>query len=338
MQGGQAFTYPPFTYQPCIMKTTLKERMRYASDKLAAIAQKALKHPVSSIPSLCMLVGMATTITMYSQETGEKPAAVEATATMPVNRTITDTQGRSMDGTIVSKTDTAIKFRRTVDNKEFEIKIDTLSDADRTFIAGITAEEPKRPTVLLLVDVGTRREYRETVTLLRNNGFDVTIGVCPRRNAEDGGNKKPDNTFERISQKEKAILVSTLDVIDPYDILWIESFGFYSTEKGAAQAKSLGGFGMDLRPNHFELTNHHQKAKKLTVIRFGKNPKPHLFLEEGRLQEENDRFPNRKTSYYVKPHGKSWVFYYSGKSDDPHTSEELIHKSLIEAVKKQMSK
>jgi hypothetical protein len=262
---------------------------------------------------------------------------VNGQETLPANRTITDTQGRSMDGTIVSKSDTAIKFRRATDNREFEIQLDTLSETDRTFIAGLIAEEPKGATVLLLIDVNTRPEYRDTVTLLRNNGFDVTIGVCPRRNAEDGGNKKPDDTFDRISKKEKAILVSTLDVIAPYDILWIESFGFYSTEKGAAEAKRLGGFGIDLRPNHFELTEHHQKAKKLTVIRFGKNPKPDLFLEEGLLQAENARLPNRKTSYYVKTHGKTWVFYNSGKSEDPRTSEELIHKSLIDAVKKQMA-
>lgn len=263
--------------------------------------------------------------------------AVYGQETMPANRTITDTQGRSMDGTIVSKSETSIKFRRTSDNKEFEIKLDTLSETDRAFIAGLIAEEPKGATVLLLIDVNTRPEYRDTVTLLRNNGFDVTIGVCPQRNTKDGGNKKPDDWFDRFSKSEKAILVSTLDVIDPYDILWIESFGFYNTEKGAAQAKRLGGFGIELRPNHFELTEHHQKAKKLTVIRFGKNPKPDLFLEEGRLQAENARLPNRKISYYVKPHGKSWVFYNSGKSEDPRTSEELIHKSLIEAVKKQMA-
>jgi len=57
--------------------------------------------------------------------------------TLPAGRTITDTQGRSMDGTILSKTDAAIKFRRASDGKEFEVPYDKLSVIDRISL-GIT--------------------------------------------------------------------------------------------------------------------------------------------------------------------------------------------------------
>ncbi len=60
-----------------------------------------------------------------------------AAQTYPAERTITDTQGRSMEGTILSKTDVSIKFRRASDGKEYDISLDKLSVIDRIYF-GIT--------------------------------------------------------------------------------------------------------------------------------------------------------------------------------------------------------
>ena len=287
------------------------------------IARKAFTHPITRILSLCVVAGIAATLASFSQ-TSEPTGAVAPTAqTMPVARTLTSSDGRAIDVTILSKSDTAIKAKKA-DGKEFEIALDKLSDADKAFVAGLTAQEARKTSVLILVDSGSIETYRHhrAATLLRNNGFDVTIGVCPRRNAEERPTKEADDTFDEISKKEKAILVSTLKAIDHFDVLWIVEFGFDKTERAAASTKRDGGLGIDLRPNHFELTQHHQEAKKLSVIRYAKYPRPEIFLNE--LAKDPDK---GKPSYYVKTLGKSWVFYDSPHSTVPHSKIEGSRES-----------
>ena len=52
---------------------------------------------------------------------------------LPVEHAITDITGRKIAVTILSKTDTTLKFRRTSDGREFDIPIDKLSPADQKF-------------------------------------------------------------------------------------------------------------------------------------------------------------------------------------------------------------
>ena len=52
---------------------------------------------------------------------------------LPVEHTMTDTTGRKIAATILSKTDTTLKFRRTSDGREFDVPIDKLSPADQKF-------------------------------------------------------------------------------------------------------------------------------------------------------------------------------------------------------------
>lgn len=64
-----------------------------------------------------------------------------ATLTLPAERTLTDTQGRAMQVTVLSKSADGIKVRRT-DGKEFEIALDQLSEADRIFVANSQVKRP----------------------------------------------------------------------------------------------------------------------------------------------------------------------------------------------------
>lgn len=95
---------------------------------------------------------LATTLPGISQEPG-KPAPAETTtsaATFPAVHTITDTKGRSMEGVVLSKTETSITFERAADRKRFEVKLDTLSEADRAFVARL-AEAPVNKPILLYI-------------------------------------------------------------------------------------------------------------------------------------------------------------------------------------------
>lgn len=126
--------------------------------------------------------------------------------TLPAEREITDTAGRKMTGTVLSKSDPnagvdtpSIKFRRAADGKEFDIPLEKLSKADIGWLnAPITpvpankpveTPEPKQSSktetfpyeiqIPLYLDgrpVGeTKIPANEPVTVVRNNGKSITI-------------------------------------------------------------------------------------------------------------------------------------------------------------------
>lgn len=53
----------------------------------------------------------------------------------PVTRTLTDTQGRKIEATLLETGAESVKFRRAADGQEFTLKLNLLSKADRDFIA-----------------------------------------------------------------------------------------------------------------------------------------------------------------------------------------------------------
>lgn len=74
--------------------------------------------------------------------------------TLPVSRTITDVQGRSLDGTILAKMGETILFKRTIGEQTFKIKIDSLSTEDQKFIA--TLSEKVEGKVFQVMDPGNK--------------------------------------------------------------------------------------------------------------------------------------------------------------------------------------
>ena len=56
---------------------------------------------------------------------------------LPVERTITDFQGRSVDVTITEKTSEEVKFNRKSDGKEYILPIASLSEEDQIFLGDV---------------------------------------------------------------------------------------------------------------------------------------------------------------------------------------------------------
>ncbi|MEO5715801.1 MAG: hypothetical protein ABIT37_20145 [Luteolibacter sp.] len=53
---------------------------------------------------------------------------------LPVNHTLTDSSGRKIEATILSKSETIVKFRRVSDGKDYEMPIAKLSAEDQNFL------------------------------------------------------------------------------------------------------------------------------------------------------------------------------------------------------------
>lgn len=68
-----------------------------------------------------------------------------AAQTLPLDHTITDSAGRSMESTIISATETSIKVRRKSDGKEFDIPVARLSADDRKFVSSLYAPKAVVP-------------------------------------------------------------------------------------------------------------------------------------------------------------------------------------------------
>ena len=83
------------------------------------------KKPTSSVLSLCLVAVLATTLVSHSQTT----------------RIITDTNGRSMQAKLVSKTDTTVAVIRSSDSARFVISLATLSASDQEFIRAWNPQE-----------------------------------------------------------------------------------------------------------------------------------------------------------------------------------------------------
>ena len=62
------------------------------------------------------------------------PTAPPGPAAKPIRRTLKAADGRTLDATLLSRTETAVKVRRQADGQEFVIPLEKLSVADRDFI------------------------------------------------------------------------------------------------------------------------------------------------------------------------------------------------------------
>ena len=100
------------------------------------------------ISVFCLLGTCAITSISHAQTSNaptEQPSLVGYVG--PVTRTLTSNDGRTVDVVITAKTETAIKARKA-DGTKFEIALDKLSDADKSFIAGLVASPTKKMTLL----------------------------------------------------------------------------------------------------------------------------------------------------------------------------------------------
>jgi hypothetical protein len=224
-----------------------------AAKNTKALAGNAFKRPISSLLSLCMLVGLAATILSYSQTEGPQVAVQpeQPSVTMPVTRTITDTKGRTIEGTILGKSDTEITFQRKGDTKQFEIKLETLSPSDQEFIAALIPATQKKPTVLFLVDYNYRfPEYAEILKWVKSNDdYEVTLGML----YDSDFKLETHLQMGKVPAEEKNVILIKSGVdTDTYDILWIPRFN-----SNTYQGEKL---------SYFDIFKHRNQANKSIVV------------------------------------------------------------------------
>jgi len=167
-----------------------------------------------------------------------------APPTMPVERTITNTKGQTLEGTIISKTDTSISLQIKASKKTVDIKLDQLSADDQAFISTLVDKKTIKPTVLFLLN----QDYADTDEIrgwLTNNGFDVRIGLMTANGYGPISYKMPETVAY--------IKVDRLEVIDQFDIVWFHRFETY---------ESKGKEDM----SHFAFYNRRNEQKKIVVI------------------------------------------------------------------------
>jgi len=234
---------------------------------------------------------------------------VIAKPTMPVERTITDTQGRALEGTILSKTDTSISFQRKGNGTPVDIKLDMLSPEDQAFVATLVDKKSAKPTVLFVTSQ-TYEESQELRTWLSNSGFEVTFGFL--------GKTSVDNTRKnlKIPIEEKAVLINQPTVSDQFDVVWMHRFD--PEEKNG----------------HPSLVNHRNNQKELIVIpthtRLAKSDR---FLSEEKYYAGSPML-GKEDKAYVKVE-KHFIFC-SNKS--PHSTDEKMREKLLEAMKAELAK
>ncbi len=126
--------------------------------------------------ALCVLAGLAATAITYA-DTSDTPVtqkAATAANVMPIARTLTAADGRTIDVVITAKTATGIKAKKA-DGKEFELTLDKLSDADKAFVAGLVEPPVKRPRMLFLSSLGSEKKNQIKWDKLKAAGFDVQV-------------------------------------------------------------------------------------------------------------------------------------------------------------------
>jgi hypothetical protein len=283
------------------------------------IGPKALKHPIARILSLCLVVGIAGTSTSFSQTEKADTSAIAA-VTLPVERTITDTKGRATSGTVIGKSDTAITFRRASDQKEFEIKLDSLSADDKSFLAGIP-NLVKRPSILWVASSYPEfPTHSEDIQWLSSQGFDVTVGLIhqPKFTAERTLG------FFKAPPEQKVVVLNPLSTMDQFDVLWIPKF--YTATARITEPEF----------DCHAIVNHWHESKRPLVIRCrpGEDDATRFRRFKPRTDQEARQMAKKEQKNFVSQQG-SWIFYSDNLvSDQTQTTKE----NVITRVKRNLKK
>lgn len=254
--------------------------------------------------------------------------------TMPVARVVTDLQGRKLEGTITGKTATEVAFTRT-DGQKFTIKLDTLSEGDQAFIAGLTAPDPKavkKPTVLIVSD-GIGEKEKAAIKWLETAGFEVTMGHLYRRTKtgswpEKLGEWTPDANRTWLEEKVKQysgknIIVDPVTRTDPYDIVWIADFR-QETQSGL-QSK-------------LEVSAYRTSKNRIIVAGTGIKKAQTRYLE-GPVKESNSEGSGMSESdmiNYVKVNGN--CLFYDASQPARSNKKSITPDQVFDEIGKQLDK
>lgn len=250
--------------------------------------------------------------------------------TIPYKTTITDKQGRSIKGTILHKSETAITFQREGERTNFQVQTATLSEENQEMIAGLlqTAPMTNKPTVLLHHDYGYSSYIAGLVFLLQKNGFHVTIGLTNTEMPGVGKEMNPRRTRYEIPEEINTIIIHPLSVSDHYDFLWtIRAINTDPTH--------VEGIRPDV--NNKELLAYKYQTNGRVIQRaFRSDAKKHLWKtgDPPRGKRRTD-FSN----YAVTD--DNWIFYLGGVPEPGNPekySTRLRHEEIIEIMKRMLPK
>lgn len=231
--------------------------------------------------------------------------------TMPVERTITNTQGVAIEGIILSKTDTGISFQRKGNGKPVDINLDMLSPEDQAFIATLIAKSDAKPTVLFV----TNQDYevsQELRTWLTNSGFDVILGFMSKSSVENS--RKNLN----VPSEQKAIVIDPFTVVDQFDVVWIHRFSPADRNENSDPA----------------LVAHRNKNRRLVVIpTHSRLAKKDRFVSSDNYYAGSPKCGKEENAYMKVDEN---IIFCSNKA--PHTTDGKMREKLLIAIKEQLAK
>lgn len=244
-------------------------------------------------------------------EDAKKRAHQIVAPTMPVERTITNTKGVAIEGTILSKTDSAISFQRKGNGGPVDIKLDQLSPEDQTFIATLIAKSAAKPTVLFV----TNQDYEvslELRTWLTNSGFDVILGFMSRTSVENSRKNL------KVPIEQKAIMIDPFTVVDQFDVVWIHRFSPEDRKENSDPA----------------LVAHRNKNRRLVVIpTHSRLAKKDRFLSSENYYAGSPKTGEEEESYMKIDEN---IIFCSNKA--PYSTDEKMREKLLAAIKAQLAK
>ncbi len=159
------------------MKKKLSEHLTIWYGITKEFAQATLKKPLGTAMSVATLA-LSIAVGLADQTVNTEASNVY----FPAEHTITSADGRSLDVTIVGRTETGIKAIRQSDGKEFEIAFDKLSTKDQDFVNSITVKKIK----VLLIEKqrntdpdNLRNSDLHPLNYLTKDKFEVTLVTDP---------------------------------------------------------------------------------------------------------------------------------------------------------------
>lgn len=244
-----------------------------------------------TLATITLLAGLASSaIAQVPAPTPETvaPAATLPAVNLPAERTLTSPDGRQMAGTVLSKTDSGIKFRRAADSKEFDIPLDKLSPDDRKFVEALKPAPAARALVIFGAPISepefqTMEKLQIEVTLADTN---------PRQTWKKNLASDSTRTAKNLSEIN----------VNDYDIIWPPH---YDRSQDISFIKKCDSAG-----------------KIVMLDRIEKKPSKRLLYAD--KMPTHTVFTTTKQSVVEK----NFVFFRCPGGKDPAFYEELIDLSL----------
>jgi hypothetical protein len=298
-----------------IMKnSSIIDQLNLLSEKSRKLAEKINKKTQLGITSLAIVLISAAILGGFSQVV-EIPADAKEIQ-LPLEKTLTDSKGRELAGTILEKTENGIMFQRSTDLKKFEINKQLLSTKDQLLVEKLVN---KKPSILLVQSVGNapRESNKDLIESFEKLGFEITIG-----NVMDKSNTHPKDLDlrDQVYKGRDYIYLYPIDKIDNYDVVWIYEMSWEKDDKEFSMAA---------------IVRRRNKNGEMILIASNSTSKSSKNYEKcGNLSNRYDMEKN-----FVKDHEKHAITYkIHGKDGDKVEFKEKLLKAFSEKFEKRFKR